>query len=243
MMMAREPVTIRLHGPLAETYGREHRLAIASPREAIDALDTNYPGFRRDFLKVAPRYGLYADGAWLEEDTIDRKLIPHYPIARELDICPVIEGRLVGAIAAGIGAVIPALAGTVAATIIGGAITLGLLIGVSLLLAPKVKKKSSEDSAKDESYLFSGPENVTEQGVAVPLIYGVVHCGSVVISAGMEVSELPISGVAGTTSTTLGTEFPLGRGAQPVALPRAEDLPLQPDLPAPFRTWWRPLNA
>jgi hypothetical protein len=61
-----------------------------------------------------------------------------------------------------------------------------------MLLSPKPKKKTSADTPKDESYIFSGPENVTEQGVPVPLIYGQPFCGTVVISAGIEVNEIPL---------------------------------------------------
>jgi predicted phage tail protein len=187
-------VEIRLHGPLSAKYGASHRLAISSPREAIDALDCNYPGFRRAFLEAAPHYALFIDGEWMDEERVGRQNVPHWPVHREIDICPVIEGRIVGLIAAGVTA-LTGITG-ITATIIGGVIAVGLMIGVSMLLAPKTKKKPSEDSAKEtESYMFSGPENVTEQGVAVPLVYGYVHCGSVVISAGMEVAEVPIPGV------------------------------------------------
>jgi hypothetical protein len=134
----------------------------------------------------------------------------------------------------------------VAATIIGGVIALGLMVGASMLLAPKTKKKpSGEDTKKDESYMFSGPENVTEQGVAVPLVYGYVHTGSVVVSAGLEVSEIPITGVAGVAATTQAFSAPLLAPTVEAlsSLPDLGDLPLQPFLPPPSRGIWRPPNA
>lgn len=184
--MSQELVTVRLHGVLADTYGAEHRFAISSPREAIQALDANYPGFRRDFLKH-PQYALLADGDWRDESNCPD--VANAPVAKELDIVPFVEGRnfipiIAGAITAVSGG---AIAGT-AATILAGVITLGLSLGVSLLLAPKAKK-TNRDDRKDESYMFSGPENVTEQGVPVPLVYGRLIVGSVVVSAGLEVSD------------------------------------------------------
>lgn len=223
-------VTIRLHGPLAETYGDAHRFAIRNPREAIDALDANFPGFRRDFLKVE-RYGLLVDGDWREQGDTDGEWIALAPAAREIDFCPIIEGRIVGAIVAAVTAV-TGITG-IAATIIGGVIAVGLLVGVSMLLSPKIDKKTAEDSKKDESYAFSGPENVTEQGVAVPLIYGRVHTGSVVVSAGLEVAEQFIP--SATTSTAVdgmsGDWLPVTRR------PFEEPPLLAPEPPGRSRRW------
>ena len=184
--MTQELVTVRLHGVLADTYGPEHRFAISSPREAINALEANYPGFRRDFL-AHPSYALFADGDWRDEGNCPD--VANAPVSREMDLCPVVEGRnFVPLIAAGITAVTGGAISGIAATLLAGAITLGLSIGISLLLAPKAKK-TSRDGSKDESYMFSGPENVTEQGVPVPLVYGRCIVGSVVVSAGLEVAD------------------------------------------------------
>lgn len=187
-------VSINLYGVLAEKYGDHHRFAISTPREAINAMDCNFPGFRRDFL-LHDRYLIRVDGDRI--DDIDDQLVPQYPVLREIDIVPVIDGQ-VPLVAWGITALTAgAIAGT-AATILASVITIGLLVGVSMLLTPKVKQKTSQKAedkaseAKNDSYMFSGPENVTEQGVAVPIVYGWVHCGTVVISAGLEVSEMPI---------------------------------------------------
>ncbi|WP_042778021.1 tail assembly protein [Sinorhizobium fredii] len=187
--MRSDLVTVRLHGPLKEKYGDEYRLAIHSAREAVEALEANFPGFRRDFLK-AEHYALLVDGDWRDETNCPE--VADAPIGREVDICPVIEGRIFGPIVAALGWV--GITGT-AATIIGGAISVGLLLGVSMLLSPKPKRPTGRDSARGENYIFTGPENVTEQGVPVPLVYGRCFVGSVTVSEGLETAE----GV-GTTS-------------------------------------------
>jgi len=175
-------VDVRLHGPLAERYGEAHRFAISSPREAIAALDANFPGFRRDFFEIG-HYGLLVDGDWRDETNCPD--VANAPIAKEIDICPIIEGRLHAPIIAAVAYVIGP---GIAANIIGSAITLALLVGASLLFSPKVKK-TDRDGSKNENYIFSGPDNVTEQGVPVPLVYGRCFVGSVVVSAGLETSE------------------------------------------------------
>lgn len=182
-MRTPDAVTVRLHGPLGEKYGAEHRFHIASPGEAIAALDANYPGFRRDFYAI-PQYGVLVDGDWRDAgNTAD---IVHAPVAKEIDFCPMIEGRFFAPIVAGLSYL--GITG-VAANILGGIIATGLLVGVSMLLSPKPKTATAEDATKDENYIFSGPDNVTVQGTAVPLVYGRCFVGSVVVSAGLEVAE------------------------------------------------------
>lgn len=176
-------VKVHLHGALAEKYGTPHEFAIRTPREALRAFDANFPGFKADFVKFDDRYIIVADG-----DLRDGDVAADLTLANELHLIPKIDGQapLIGL---GVTALFPAITGT-AATIIGSVILTGIMIGLSLLLKPKAKDK--EDEKKDESYAFSGPENVTQQGVAVPLIYGRVFAGSVVISAGLSVSEVAI---------------------------------------------------
>lgn len=179
-------VKVNLHGILAAKYGASHEFAIRTPREAVWALDANFPGFYREFVKQE-RYIIVADDELRDGDSA-----AEITFARELHLVPKIEGQdpitlAATAITWATGGVI---AGT-AATIIGGILVVGILFGLSMLLRPKQEDK--EDEAKDESYAFTGPENVTTQGAAVPLIYGRVFCGSVVISAGLSVSDVAIS--------------------------------------------------
>jgi predicted phage tail protein len=170
-------VDVHLHGPLGERFGEKHRFAVNNPVEAISALDANYPGFVAAF-NAHGHYFIHADGDWRDGDDA-----AFMPVSKELHFVPRIEGRaFMGA--ALVGALFPAIAGTAAATIIGGVLMTGLLLGISFLLTPKAKKP--KETPKDENYGFSGPENVTTQGAPVPLIYGRVHAGSVVISAGLE---------------------------------------------------------
>lgn len=205
-----ELATIHLHGPLGERFGETHRLAVKTPIEAVAALDANYPGFVAAFAQHQ-HYGLYADGDWRGGDHA-----ASLPFSRELHFCPIIEGRaFVGALL--VGALFPALAGTAAATIIGGVLFAGLMLGLAFLLTPKVPKQ--KDAARDENFAFTGPENVAGQGTAVPLIYGRVHAGSVVVSAGLE----------------LGTDLAPTTPNPAVAVPPSSNVP--PGTPAPPGGW------
>jgi len=70
--------------------------------------------------------------------------------------------------------------GTIA--LMGASLVFG---GVSQLLAPT--PQASAASSTSGSYGFSGPQNVTAQGGPIPIGYGELMVGSVVISAGIRV--------------------------------------------------------
>jgi predicted phage tail protein len=68
-----------------------------------------------------------------------------------------------------------------------------VLGGVSQLLtvAPKVNDYSSRNAPDQRpSFLFNGPVNVSEQGGPVPLVYGRVRVGSIVVSSGLKAEQI-----------------------------------------------------
>lgn len=203
-------VAVHLHGPLAERFGARHDFAIRTPAEAVRALDANYPGFLAAFAAHGS-YVIVADDDQRDDETC------MLPVSREVHFAPIIEGRaFVGA--ALITAIIPGIsAGT--ATIMGGLLMAGLMMGLSMLLTPKPKPK--EETTKDDNYAFTGPENVTGQGAAVPLVYGRVYCGSVVVSAGLDLGTdlTPATAVVapppGYDSTAVAPGLPAYPGGWP----------------------------
>ena len=62
-----------------------------------------------------------------------------------------------------------------------------MLSGISQMLSPTPKANLPDSK---QSYLFSGPVNVTEQGGSVPLVYGRCWVGSTVISSGMDTEQV-----------------------------------------------------
>jgi predicted phage tail protein len=180
-------IDVYVHGPMGQTYGVHHRFDIGTPRAAIAALEANFPTFRRDFLKVE-RWALIADGEPMEGVEAWRM-----PVGTDVHLVPQIDGEFAIAGAA-ILWLLPSI-GVTAANIIGGLIVTGLLIGASMLLSPKPQKvapaasTTASGAAKQVSYSFSGPENVTVQGVSVPCVYGRSWVGSIVISADLETTD------------------------------------------------------
>jgi predicted phage tail protein len=183
-------VTVILHGPLAAKYGARHQFYVSTPREAAGALEANYPGFRQDFLE-AGRWAILIDDE-LADPALPAECNALAPIGRTVQFVPEIEGQyFLGPLL--LTTLFPAFTTAIGATatgILGGLLVTGLLIGVSLLFAQKPKKlQSTDNSAKQSSYSFSGPANVTAQGVPVPVVYGRCWVGSVVVSASLTTTD------------------------------------------------------
>ena len=128
---------------------------------------------------------------------------------QEIKIVPVMAGAgAVGRIIAGVALIalaiaIPGIGGGVAATIFGKAfssISLAIgfagaslvLGGVAQLLTPTPQVPQGSDGQDDprKSYSFSGIQNVSRQGVPVPIVYGETIVGSVVISVGIDTVQV-----------------------------------------------------
>lgn len=203
---------IKLYGSLAKFVGHKTLKAeIASAAEAVRFLVANFPGLEQHMADQHYKV-LVGDGAL----TIDEL---HYPSGQQqIKIVPVMAGAggNVTTILAGVALVAlsfvsfgagTAFAGVAGSTLFGGAAAAGigstLLLGVgaSLILGgvaglltptptitqPKVGKNSDSDPSK--SYAFSGIQNTSRQGVPIPIIFGEVVTGSIVISAGIDIDE------------------------------------------------------
>ena len=114
----------------------------------------------------------------------------------------------VGAVAAGVGAVASAVSAIPVVGNIASAVATNLVIdGVTSLIAPTpapfesstggaagfggaAESDGSLDPQTANSYSFSGIQNVSISGVCVPIIYGEVFTGSVVISSGIDTVQV-----------------------------------------------------
>lgn len=196
---------IRLYGQLAKFVG--HRVLeadVATAAEAVRFLLANWPELERHMADQ--HYRVHTGG---DDITLDEL---HHPASGEIKIVPVIGGAggsfgqiLLGAalIALSFGAASLAagayLAGTIggSAAVFAGNITqIGLILGASLVLGgvaqlltptPKVAK---DDNDPRKSFSFSGIQNTSRPGVPVPVVYGEILVGSVVVSAGIDIVQV-----------------------------------------------------
>jgi predicted phage tail protein len=202
---------IRLYGHLAEHCGQKVFEAVArTPAEAIRFLLCNFPELRS--IMGAGHYTVAVGPHTLELGESPHQLT--YPLMADDDIriIPVVTGanffRNLAFIA--LGAVLIATAVTTGGVSLGatgfttaakaatsvklaavaGNIGIGLaLTGVAGLLSPTVPTPDIDNDPRN-NFSFSGVQNVSREGVPVPVAYGEVIVGSVVISAGLNVDPL-----------------------------------------------------
>lgn len=65
-----------------------------------------------------------------------------------------------------------------------------LIGGISQLISPAASQQINPEVARLESYGFSGLVNTSQQGGPVPVCYGLVYTGSVVLSAGLDTDNV-----------------------------------------------------
>ena len=196
---------VKLYGDLADFVGhKELEAVIHSTADAIKFLICNFP--KVEAYMANRHYKVLVDKEELTTDKI------HYPIGKsEVSIVPIISGAggdntttillgvaLVGAaiIAPGAGMVGLQFAATGAApsalmASIGN-IGLGLLIlGTSNILFPQEQPEDFENDQDPRiSFSFSGVQNTSRAGTSVPIVYGEMVTGSVVISAGIDTDQV-----------------------------------------------------
>ena len=194
---------IKLYGELAKFVGKRVLYAeVATVGQAIRFLCVNFKGIERH---MKDQYYKVSAGDWqLEESEI------HYPTGQsDISIVPVVGGAgndamkiIIGvALVAGAfytgGATFSMAAGLKTTGFIAqSAVTIGsmlVLSGVSGLLAPVPEVPSNEQDPR-RSFSFSGIQNTSRAGVAVPIIYGSeVLVGSVVFSAAIDTVPVEVA--------------------------------------------------
>jgi len=191
---------IKLHGKLAEFVGcKEFDVKVNSVAQAVSFLVNNFPEVE---AHMYPQYYAIQVG----KDFIGKEEI-HYPVGKqEINFIPVIAGRgNVGKILLG-GALVAVSMGAFGAfsgaTIFSGTAGLGakaafgvgaglLLGGVSGMLFP-VPDQQAFSSEEDPrlSFSFGGVQNTSRAGTPVPIVYGEIVTGSVVISAAIDTNQV-----------------------------------------------------
>ena len=195
--------TILLLGELSRRFGRRHQMAVASAAEAVRALCANFPQFERELVSSGERGVGYR--VLVERDALSLERL-HEPTGQQrITIAPVVSGAggnglgqiLLGAALIAVSWWNPmgwAAAGSFLsqATLysVGTSMILG---GVAQMIAPTAKASDpSERPENRPSYVFNGAVNTTAQGHPVPVGYGRMIVGSAVISAGIDVDEIPV---------------------------------------------------
>ena len=186
--------TIRLYGALGEQFGRVWRLDVKSPGEAIRALCSQVPGFRKHLQENAARgYRVLAG-----RDDRNEKTLCLPSSETTFRVVPVVSGagKGLGQIILGAGLVALSIwnpmGGTLLSSVLRGIGTSLVLGGVSQALtkSPSTSNASVERPDNKPSYAFDGAVNTAAQGNPVPVCYGELLVGSQVISAGLVTEQV-----------------------------------------------------
>jgi len=210
-------VTIRLLGEAGRRFGRQFKLAVKTPAEAVRALCVQIPALRQ-YLLDSEENGIRWRAITDHAEGLDEEGLL-WPLSKRFVLAPIPAGRgsTVGKIVTGIALVAVSILFAPAGAFAGGLFTLGaqavpIVAGIGLSLAfsgvadlltptPKMPNvatglgatgatggRSREEQQK--SFTFDKSNANTQQGEVVPVLYGERIVGSLpVLSFGLELQN------------------------------------------------------
>ena len=191
-------VNVRFYGSLKQ-FGSEFRLDCQTPAEVIHALTSQIPKLRQFIQQglFTVRVGRdYFDNRHLEKglsqklkDDATVHFTPTLKGSKRGGLFGVITGvaLIAGALALG---PLAGVIGANAAWIVGGLGASLLLGGVAQMLTKMPEMKLGSEKEKKQSTSFTNLSNMAAQGRIVPLAYGRIRAGSLIISQGIETMDV-----------------------------------------------------
>lgn len=184
-------VNVRFYGNLKQ-FGAEFRLDCKTPAEVIHALTSQIPKLRQ-FIQQG-LFTVRVGREYLDNRYLEQGLNQHLKDDSTVHFTPVLKGSkkaglfqtIVGAVMVVVGAFTSWAGG--AALIAGG---IGLMAGgVAQMLTKMPSMSTGKDVEKKQSTSFSNLSNMAAQGRPMPLAYGRIRVGSLIISQGVETMDI-----------------------------------------------------
>ena len=194
-------VNVRFYSSLKQ-FGSDFRLDCQTTAEVIHALTSQIPKLRQFIQQglFTVRVGRdYFDNRYLEKG-LSQKLKEDATVY----FTPILKGSKRGGlfgVITGVALIAGALAlgplgfsviGANAAWMVGGLGASLLLGGVAQMLTKMPEMKMGTEKEKKQSTAFSNLSNMTAQGKPMPLAYGRIRVGSLIISQGVETMDTEI---------------------------------------------------
>lgn len=184
---------VRLYGWLGKKYGRVHRIAVDTAREATQALGVILPGFAHDVIGHAAGFHVFAGKPSLDNNIgdvgLDCRLGRNEPVCVVPSVAGAKSGGLLQVVIGVALVAVGLVTGNPYLVYAGAAMAIG---GVIQALMPGQQKPDEVSDSRVASFAFGGVANTTEQGVAIPVVYGEVIAGSVVASQGLSAVEMAV---------------------------------------------------
>lgn len=192
-------VNVRFYGSLKQ-FGTEFRLDCKTPAEVVQALTSQIPKLRQFIQQglFTVRVGRdYFDNRYLEQG-LNKKLkddatvhfTPTLKGSKRGGLFGVIAGVALIATAFALGPLGFSIIGANAAWMVGGLGASLLLGGVAQMLTKMPSMSTGKDAEKKQSTSFSNLSNMAAQGRPMPLAYGRIRVGSLIISQGVETMDI-----------------------------------------------------
>lgn len=184
-------VNVRFYGSLKQ-FGSDFRLDCKTPAEVIHALTSQIPKLRQ-FIQQG-LFTVRVGREYLDNRYLEQGLNQHLKDDSTVHFTPVLKGSkkaglfqtIVGAVMVVVGAFTSWAGG--AALIAGG---IGLMAGgVAQMLTKMPSMSTGKDVEKKQSTSFSSLSNMAAQGRPMPLAYGRIRVGSLIISQGVETMDI-----------------------------------------------------
>lgn len=184
-------VNVRFYGSLKQ-FGTEFRLDCKTPAEVVQALTSQIPKLRQ-FIQQG-LFTVRVGREYLDNRYLEQGLNQHLKEDATVHFTPVLKGSkkaglfqtIVGAVMVVVGAFTSWAGG--AALIAGG---IGLIAGgVAQMLTKMPSMSTGKDAERKQSTSFSNLSNMAAQGRPMPLAYGRIRVGSLIISQGVETMDI-----------------------------------------------------
>lgn len=184
-------VNVRFYGSLKQ-FGTEFRLDCKTPAEVVQALTSQIPKLRQ-FIQQG-LFTVRVGREYLDNRYLEQGLNQHLKDDATVHFTPVLKGSkkaglfqtIVGAVMVVVGAFTSWTGG--AALIAGG---IGLMAGgVAQMLTKMPSMSTGKDAEKKQSTSFSNLSNMAAQGRPMPIAYGRIRVGSLIISQGVETMDI-----------------------------------------------------
>ena len=198
---------IKVYGRLARFLGeRSFEAEITTPLHAFKFLLANFPHLERHMMEQS-----YC--VKVGKDEIDETELFNPIGQQEIRIVPVATGSrgltrvltgvaLVGLVVATGGLGTSAAFSGLSFTAAGGGLGAGLaaaagnfgiylaLSGAAQMLTPVPQPPGVSEDPQSQNFSFSGVQNTSRAGTAIPVIYGEIFAGSLVVSAGIDTVQI-----------------------------------------------------
>ena len=187
---------IKVYGRLAEYVGWHVNYAdVKNMKDVYKYLVCNYPEIESHIMENMYRITINNDVIKTEEDLLVKN-------EGEIKIIPIVSGSAwwfvpifvgAGAAAVTVAATATSFAFVLGSALIATGVSMGIQ-GVTNLLFPQQTPEISFSGLSETdarvNYSFNGIQNVSRSGVCIPLIYGEVFCGSIVVSSGTDTAPV-----------------------------------------------------